>query len=326
MKKILLVLALGMLLLALAAGCSTALFSGSVAAAPATAPTRLEGGLAILGDSFYDEYQGTSPRGGAYTDVTYNPVELLVRLRGVDLGRWGQWGEPRREGYEYNWARSGANSNSMISQGQHTSAAAQIAAGKVDYVYIGIGANDFNPYHGGTYKSIYAGTMSAKALNDKIKGAVRNVALAVDTVQEAGPKGVVITLFTQWDLDPALPRLFPDVAGRRRVAETIDAVNEGLKAMAAEKGVAVFDQNQVGRAILPQLKNGSLDFGGERISFMENGDEPHHARLADGQHLGTVVSGLSANYYFIDTFNRAFGLNIPRLTDEEILQAAGIRP
>lgn len=283
-------------------------------------------GIGILGDSFYDEYRGSDGRGGEYAGVTFNLVELLVRKRSLNLGPWGNWGEPRRTGYAYNWARSGANSGSLISKGQHTGVAEQIAAGDVAFVFIGIGANDFNPYHGNTYSSIYAGTMSDGEVAAKIEGAIRNVTLAVDTVQEAGAQGVAITLFTQWEMDPTLPQTYPDAEGRQRVAEAIEAVNAGLQSMAAERGVAVVDQNALGGDLLSRLEGGLLTVGDVEIDFMRNGDEPHHVRLADGQHLGTVMSGLAANIYLVDLFNRQFGLDIAPLSEDEILQEAGLLP
>jgi hypothetical protein len=284
-------------------------------------------GIAILGDSFYDEYQGADGRGGDYREVTFNLVELLVRNRGLPLGAWGDWGEPRRVGYEYNWARSGATSATMIEMGQHLGAAEQVAAGRVSFVFIGIGANDFNPYYLDDFKQIYDGTMSDAALEEKIAQAVANVTLAVETVQGAGAEGVAITLFTQWGFDPTLAGEYPDAARRARVAGAIDAVNARLLAMAAAHGVIVVNQNEFGQTLLPRLDGeGFMPVGGERIDFLHHGDEPHHSRLADTQHVGTVISGLLANYYFVDTLNRHVGLAIQPLTEEEILREAGLRP
>ncbi len=285
-------------------------------------------GIGVLGDSFYDEYQGTDGRGGEYHAVTFNLVELLARDRGFHFGAWGEWGEPRREGYQYNWARSGATSSSMIEMGQHTGLAEQIAEGRVTFVFIGVGGNDFSPYYGNFFERIYTGDMSDDELADKVAAAIANLTLAVDTVQQAGAQGVAITMFTQWNLDPTVYTLFPDANRRQRVAQAIDAVNAGLQAMAAERGVAVIDQNQYGtEVILPHLSSeGFLDFGGEPIDFLHHGDEPHHSRLADQQHLGTIMSGLTANYYFIDTLNRSFGQAIAPLSEEEILREAGLRP
>lgn len=161
------------------------------------AATGLLKGIGVMGDSFYDEYRGADDRGGSYASVTFNLVELLVKNRGWNLGPWGDWGEPRRTGYEYNWAHSGDTSADLIKNGQHLGVAQQVRDGKVTFVFMGIGANDFSPYYGTNYIDIYNGTMSDEQLQQKIQTAVDNVTLAVDTVLEAGPKGMAVTLFTQ---------------------------------------------------------------------------------------------------------------------------------
>lgn len=309
----------------LVSGCSSLRGMGRGQTSVTPIHSELLKGIGILGDSFYDEYQGSDRRGGDYHRVTFNSVELLARNRGLNFGPWQDWGGVRREGFGYNWAVSGATSASMIGMGQHSSVAEQIKSGEVTFVLIGIGANDFSPYSSDSYKRIYDRSMSDDELQAKIDTAIANVTLAVDTVQQAGARGVAITLFTQWELDPALPTRFPDAEQRQRVANAIDAVNSGLQKMASARGVAVIDQNRLGMPILERLNaQGILTIGGEEIDFLHNGDEPHHARLADGQHLGTVISGLVANYYFIDTWNQSFGENIPPLSDEEILESAGL--
>jgi hypothetical protein len=301
--------------------------SAREAVAPNMAAPDLLHGIGILGDSFYDEYQGTDARGGEYRAVTFNLVELLARNRSFHLGAWGDWGEPRRVGYQYNWARSGATSTTMIEMGQHSGLAEHIAAGNVTFVFIGIGSNDFSPYYGDFYERIYNGTMSDDELAQKVAGAIANVTLAVDTVRQAGAQGVAIALFMQWERDPTVPTLYPDAKRRQRVAQAIETVNEGPRVMAAERGVAVVNQIEYGTTmLLPNLDaEGYLNVGGERIDFLHHGDEPHHSRLADREHVGTVASGLTANYYLIETLNRSFGQAIPPLSEEEILREAGLR-
>ena len=174
---------------------ATAAATETATSAPTSAPTStptsapaadLLRGVAVLGDSFFDEYRANDNRGGAYAATTFNNVELMVRLRGLNVGPWGTWGEPRRTGYEYNWARSGATSATMIQQNQHTKAAQQVRDGKVSFVLVGIGANDFSPGFNNNYQSIYNGTMSDAALQAKIAQAIADVTLAVDTVRDAG--------------------------------------------------------------------------------------------------------------------------------------------
>ena len=64
--------------------------------------------IGVVGDSASDEYRGTDNRGGAFASVTFNWVEQLRDAGIVRVGAWSSWGEPRRTGNEYNWARSGA--------------------------------------------------------------------------------------------------------------------------------------------------------------------------------------------------------------------------
>src|SRR5205823_6282617 len=76
--------------------------------------------LGAMGDSLTDEY----------SEETYsyakNWTMQLVQNRAVNMGPTaaqaaqpgGTWGEPRRTGYESNWARSGADSATLLTEGQ----------------------------------------------------------------------------------------------------------------------------------------------------------------------------------------------------------------
>ncbi len=298
----------------------------NVQAMPAEATAGILQGVGLIGASTLDEYRGSENRGGEYAAVTFNMVEQLVRLRGFNLGEWGDWPEPRRTGYAYNWARSGATSSTMIEQEQHTGVAEQVARGEVTFVFILIGANDFAPYRGNTYANIYEGRMSDERLQQKVDAAVANVTLAVDTVLAAGAQGVGLSLFPSWSLEPGMQERFPDAGRQQRVDDAIDQINAGLTAMAEARGLLVVDPNAFGRSLLAAVdERGFLDIGGERIDFLNQGNEPHYARLADrAGHAGTVLSGMMANYYFIEPLNAAYQTDISPLTAEEILALAGL--
>jgi hypothetical protein len=285
-------------------------------------------GVGLIGASTLDEYRGTDNRGGRYASVTYNMAELLVLLRGFNLGAWGDWGEPRRTGYEYNWARSGATSSSMISQGQHTGLAEQVASGEVTFVFILIGANDFGPHIGSSYADIYEGRMSDAQLQEKVEAAIANVTLATDTILEAGVLGMGVSLFPHWHLDLATLEQFPDAARRQRVEDAIAAINEGIRAMAAERDIFIVDPAVFVLDLLPQLdENGKIEVGGVLIDFINRGNSPYHARLDDQSgHTGTILSGLMANHYFIEPLNHFYNAGIAPLRPEELLKAAGIHP
>jgi hypothetical protein len=196
----------------------------------------------------------------------------------------------------------------------------------VSYIWIGIGANDFSPYYTESYKDIYNGTMSDAQLKEKIDKAISNVTLAVNTVRDAGAKGIIVTYFTQWELDPLISQRYPDPARRKRAADAIEAVNQGIQALANGRNVYVFNQNNVGMKLLPALRDKRyLLVGNQKIDFLECGDAPQFSRLADKQHLGTVMSGITANLYFVATLNEKFGLHIQTLSDQEILRIAGFK-
>jgi Bacterial Ig domain len=70
---------------------------------------------------------------------------------------------------------------------------------------------------------------------------------------------------------------------------------------------------------------GNIDIGGQLVSLVIPGDEPHHAVLGDGKHTGTVMGGLLANY-ILDHFEAAGGPVVPRFTDAELWSNAGVLP
>ena len=181
-------------------------------------------GIGVMGDSMSDEYRADDARGGIYGPVTLNWVEVLVRDRGLNFGTWGTWGEPRRVGYEYNWARSGATCESLIQSGQHTGLAKQVAEGKVSIAMLWIGNNDFHLTNG-TYQEIYDGSLSDKAVQEKINHMLENITTAVDTVIHAGPIKMVIVNVADKSIDPRVKKMYPDSAKLQRVSNAIKAVN-----------------------------------------------------------------------------------------------------
>src|SRR5207248_2685267 len=101
-------------------------------------PTR---GIGVLGDSYSDEYQFSSPD----RRTARNWIEILSLTRDLDFGRLDTSGRgsPRDQGFEYNWARADATTGDLIATGQHTGLAAQVARGEVRMVFVLIGGNDF---------------------------------------------------------------------------------------------------------------------------------------------------------------------------------------
>lgn len=293
-------------------------------------PTRSQSPLRIglLGDSTIDEYRGTDSRGksSGYADVTLNWVEQLVMYRNVDAGEWGNYPEPRRTGYAYNWSRSGANAGSLIASGQHTGLAEQVANGEIDLVIISIGNNDFAPWAGGSYTDIYNGTLAGADLESKINDVVRYITTAVDTILEAGPVPLILTPVGEFELSPliVIDPQYADASKRQRVSDAVAAVNEGINNLAASRGISVFDLNGYGVKVLSGLvSDGALKLDDVSINFTGVGDDPHNLILGDTVHAGTVLEGLVANGY-LEQINALVDPDIALFSNQEILAHAGL--
>lgn len=280
--------------------------------------------VGIIGDSLTDEYRADDNRGGSYASVTFNWVEQLVRDGRIDAGAWGTWGTPRRTGYAQNWAHSGATTTSMISEGQHTGLAGQIAAGMIDVVVINIGQNDFAPYADGMYADIYSGALSGAALTTRINQVVTNITNAITTLRNAGSVPIVLTLLANWNNSPIVlsNTAYSDATKRQKVADAISQVNAGLQAIA---NVTALDADALFAGIQAQTVGGWLTIDGVAINMGGIGNEPHNAVLGDSIHPGTVLQGLTANGY-IGKINEATGAGLVPLSNGEILANAGLLP
>jgi hypothetical protein len=102
-------------------GAALVLLTGPLHAACA----QWRGGIGVIGDSYFDEYQFYAPD----RSTARNWVEILATTRKLDFGPFSlaPRAEPRKQGYAYNWARSDATTETMIATGQHTGLAAQVA-------------------------------------------------------------------------------------------------------------------------------------------------------------------------------------------------------
>lgn len=279
----------------------------------AQAPLR----IGLMGDSQTDEYRANDSRGSTYASVTFNWVEQLADANRLDAGAWGSRSEPRRIGYNTNWARSGATTSSLISSGQHTGLAGQVAAGQVDAIFIMIGSNDFAPYNN-QYQPIYSGDLAGPALQAKINAMVSNITLAITTARGASGLPVFAATISDWNNSPLIlgNPSYPDPAKRQRVTDAINAVNQGI---AAIPGVSLIDHALFLQQLFPQIVNGAFTVGDESITAFACGNEPHNGVLGDCTHAGTVLEGLIANFYLSVIAPAA-----APLSDQEILTAAGL--
>lgn len=278
-----------------------------------------------MGDSDSDEYRADDDRGGKYRATTLNWVEQLALFRGLNFGCWGARPEPRRSGFAFNWARSGATAASLLSGGQHTGVAGQVRAGEVTLVFLRIGSNDFLR---GRYEEIYDGTLSDRALKLKVAEFIENVTTAVETVIDAGPVAIVVVDVQDPNASPLITGPYPDAQRRARVSEAIAAVNAGIKEMADRRDIVLVSSTAVTEAGLKRLEDsGKLRVGDVLVDIQRRGNAPLHLQLEDhAGHAGTVASGLLANAWFIEPVNAAFGTSVEPFSDAEILLHAGIQP
>jgi lysophospholipase L1-like esterase len=229
---------------------STKLLSlAALAVVPAMAALGALDKLGAMGDSLTDEYWDS----GVATYAS-NWVSILVQFRGIDMGPTAaqagtnSWGSPRNQGYEYNWALSGATSADLIGEGQDTGLASQAGSDGASNAVLDIGANDFNPAIAEAYEAIYLGDWTPAQIQSYVNQTVSNIETALTTVQAAGIS-VVLGNIADPGLTPAVDEFFGDAAERQRVADAIQSANNGLKSLAQKYQVPLMDWYGLGSAV-----------------------------------------------------------------------------
>lgn len=293
---------------------------------PTTPATPLLG-VAIIGDSTQDEYRADDNRGGSYAATTLNSIELMARLRALPVGTWGTWGGSRRTGYEFNWARSGAvGYNALVDQAPGV--VAQINAGRVGYVLVQVGSNDFQSGAIADGFAIYNGTLTGAALTNALNIVADRIISTYRLVAAVAPGRVVVAGVQDYMAADVLPEtytVFTDPAGQQRIHAAFAYTNSRIQATALADGVRYLDFNAaLINALAPRRSGRYILVGGRQMDTRTRGNDPLHTLLADSYtHPGTILSGLVANVWIADV-NAAWGVGLPLLTDAEILSAAGV--
>ena len=298
-------------------------------------------GVGAIGDSLTDEY---SQRASSYGDSSaLNWVDLVARLRGptsslpeLTLGDYqtnlAVWGSPRYGGYDNNFALWGANTATMLSQSQHTGISALIRAGIVRYVAVFIGTNDFQPASSyGMYEDIYNGVTPFTGCDEKSYASVQDYAdsiverytIVLDAVLDAGGQPVMATI-VDFGMAPrtASAQGYSDPDKRKNVTDAVMLVNDGLKSLAAAKGLPIVNMFELFRRFVVDPEP-SFVGGVSIIKEAAPNPDGRYAILPDGAHPGTVLQSLLANA-FIEACNLTYATNFTPLSDQEILDAAGI--
>jgi phospholipase/lecithinase/hemolysin len=293
----------------------TALVVALLAPLP-TAEAGWRGGIGVLGDSYSDEYQFYPP----HRTKARNWVEILAATRSLNLGAFSTQsrGEPRNQGYEYNWARSDATTVDLIATGQHDGLAAQVARGDVNLAIVFIGGNDFI--------NAMKSQDPVTALQEVGPRAESNLKLAVATILKAHNhvKVVIVTVPDIRDLpefrvplsDGRLPRSYSAAA-----TAAIGRYNASIRALAARQPrIAVVDFALFAR-VSERIAPETAVIAGHRIVRSDPSDDPDHLFLGDVRHLGTVGQGLLAAM-LVAKINAQFDAGLPPLSQSEIFEFA----
>jgi hypothetical protein len=278
-----------------------------------------------MGDSLSDEYWDS----GVAT-YSSNWVSLLVAYRSIDFGPTaaeagvGNWGEPRNYGFQFNWARSGANSSTLLTQGQQTGLAAQVPTG-VSNVVLAIGCNDFNP---GTtpYFNIYNGFWGASSIQSYVNQSISNIESALIPVRAAGAS-VVLANIIDPGITPLAGSLYSNAGNRDRVAAAVQSVNNGLKTVAQKYQVPLMDWYGLAKTIIGPNTNlhATCKIGNVVINLRgsDSGGTPTNGFVSDGFHPNTVIQGVFANV-ILQAFASGYGSDTGLFSEQEILTQSGI--
>lgn len=292
--------------------------------------------VGVLGDSATDEYRGTDNRGGSFAAVTRNWLEQLQLVNIFRPGTWGSYGEPRRTGYRYNFARSAAQANDLQEQGQATGLATEISAllgtsdpaDDIGAVIIWIGANDFAPYAGGRYVEIYQGTLAGQALTDWIATVTGYISWAAGVIRAADPNmRLLIATIPDVNNSPATAG-YTDPVGRQRVSDATIAANALIQTTINTYGAARLDAAAIMTRILsrinPQTGVMVIDPGGYNFNLnaFGVGNDPVNGILGDAIHSGAILNCITANEV-VDALNLRYPLGLPRISEAQCLVNAG---
>jgi len=247
-------------------------------------------GITAMGAS---ETQGTGFDGSW---VPYLAVE-----RGLNFG----------PGQSYNVAIGGSSSDDLIAKGEHTAAAAIVAAGKANLAFLTVGGLDIPPI----IPQLANGTLNKPAFISHVVG---NIETVMDTVLGAGPSNMIVLSIPDMSLTGGGQRLLTTPALRAPVVDLVNQMNTALKPEVLGRGQVYVDFAGFMRAESGQ----PLILGGVTIDTKNEGTSPNHLWLND-LHVGTVGNALFANL-MLSAINKSYGLNYPLFSDQFILNRAGL--
>jgi lysophospholipase L1-like esterase len=297
-------------------------------APPATAQTLDR--LGAIGDSLTDEYDDQNFGGYAR-----NWLELLVEQRGVEVGPTaaqagqpgGTWGEPRRTGYQDNWARSSADTDSAIAQGQHTGLAGAVVRG-VTHAAVFIGNNDFRPGTDDTYpyNAIYNGVWTPQQIEAHLDDSIADLGTLITPLENAGYRIAVANAF-DFGSTPTVELFFPNAVFRDRVTAVLTEFSNRVRALAEDRHLAFVDLLAFGKAAFGTntAPRSTLLVGNVAINLNLISSQSGTAAgfVEDGIHPHTVVQGVIANIW-LAALDQHLGACVAPFTEAQLLAHNGL--
>ena len=275
------------------------------------------GGIGVLGDSYSDEYQFYPPD----RTTARNWVEILAATRGLDFGPYAaaSRGEPRNQGYAFNWARSDATTDGPDRLGSAHRA-----------------GRPGRPRRGRARRHLHRrqrlhqcpeGARSRPGVREVLPRALANHRLAVRTDPRRQPAGQA----RPWSRSrtSATCRNSPGrsarAASRRPWPTPSPRPSAGTmlrsgRSPRADPRVALIDLDLATRAAnLVSTEYALVE--GRKLDRLHPGNALDRFFLADVRHPGTLGQGLMARM-FVETVNAKFAAGIPPLDSREVLALA----
>jgi lysophospholipase L1-like esterase len=297
--------------------------SGCEALEDRAVPSGGLGTVGALGDSYTDEYRFYPPD----RPSARNWVEILSATHRANFGPFSLKGrgEPRDQGFAFNWARSDATSSDMIAN-QLPGLSQQVARGQVRTAWIFSGGNDFLFYLRATLPSVLGGTTAGNAgLAPIVANVERNFTMAVDELLTANPNArLVVATVPDVNVLPivrqfaAIPAAQPLLAA---VGAGIDQYDAVIRATAASNPSRIALADVQGAAAPLFAAGSSASFGGTTVNLVTPGNHYRDFFVADGIHIGTIGQGIIADT-FIQAVDTTFGAQIPPLSPTQIVHFA----
>ncbi|GEM_PF-896108 len=277
-----------------------------------------------LGDSLTDEYFEQDY--GGYARCW---AQLLVEERSVPMGPTAvaagvtYWGEPRRSGYEDNWARYSGTTETTIVSGAHFGLRNSVGIRGTSHAVLFIGGNDFSPW-AGPYNALYMGDWFAADIQAYIESRLVNYRAMLDVLQQTGVK-IVLANVLDFSFMPFVSGGHSVGFARDRVNNVITQFNTSLRELADERDLVYVDIHALTKDLFGTNTNprSTILVGNTSINLLGAGVGANNAFVVDAAHPHTVIQGIWANL-FITALSDCCDAAVLPFSESEIVSNAGL--